>query len=136
MPIRVLLVDDSPEYIRALSRLLSGHVEIQIVGCAFSARDALEKLGQSAVDLVLMDIAMPETNGLQATRAIKARSDPPRVLLLTLYDGDEYRSAAQDACADGLVSKVASDDELLSLICELGAPSPTFAAKGLSENDI
>jgi DNA-binding NarL/FixJ family response regulator len=135
MPIRVLLVDDSPEYIRALSRLLSGHIGIQIAGCAFSARDALKKLSQSPVDLVLMDIAMPQTNGLEATRTIKAQSNPPCVLLLTLYDGEEYRSAARDVCADGLVSKLASDDELLASIYKLGAPSPMLAAEDMSKDD-
>jgi DNA-binding NarL/FixJ family response regulator len=119
MPIRVLLVDDNPEYLGALSRFLSGDPEIRIIDHACSAHDALEKISRSRVDLVLMDIVMPGLNGLEATRRIKAQANAPRVLILTLYDGDEYRSAAQDACADGFVSKVASEDELLPTIYRL-----------------
>ena len=136
MPIRTLLVDDSPEFLRALSRFLSSDPEIQVVDHAFSARDALEKMSQSQVDLVLMDIAMPGTSGLEATRWIKARADAPRVLILTLYDNSEYRAAAQNVCADGFVSKLAGDDELLSLIYTLFALSPTSATEGVPENDV
>ena len=71
-----------------------------------------------------MDIAMPGTNGLEATRWIKAQANAPRVLILTLYDSDEYRTEAKPVCADGFVSKLASDDELLPLIYTLFAQSP------------
>jgi DNA-binding NarL/FixJ family response regulator len=129
MPIRILLVDDSPEFLRALSRLLSNDPEMQIVGQAHSAPDALEKMNQSQVDLVLMDIKMPGTNGLEATRWIKAQANAPRVLILTLYDSNEYRAAATTVCADGFVSKLASDDELLPLIYTLFAASPGTVAE-------
>ena len=131
MSIRTLLVDDSPEFLRALQRLLSNDPEIQVVDLACSAQDALEKVGQSRVDLVLMDIAMPGMNGLEATRRIKAQANAPHVLLLTLYDSKEYRAAAQEVCADGFVSKLASDDELLPLIHTIFAPSPTTTSKGV-----
>jgi len=136
MPIRTLLVDDSPEYLRALSRLLASDPEIEIVGQAASAHDALEKMDQSQVDLVLMDLAMPGTNGLEATRWIKARADAPRVLILTLYDSSEYRTAAQEVCADGFVSKLDSDAKLVSLIHRLFAPSPAMAAKRAPGDDV
>jgi len=119
MPIRILLVDDSPEFLRALSRLLSSSPEIQVVDLAYSAQDAMEKIHRSQVDLVLMDLAMPGTNGLEATRWIKALPDAPLVLILTLYDSEEYRAEADLVCADGFVSKLASDDELLLRIYEL-----------------
>ena len=136
MPIRILLVDDSPEFLRALARFLSSDPEIQIVNHAFSAQDALEKMTQSPVDLVLMDIAMPGTNGLEATRRIKAQANAPRVLILTLYDSDEYRTEANLVCADGFVSKLASDQELLPLIYRLFAVSPERVAKGVAGNEV
>jgi DNA-binding NarL/FixJ family response regulator len=129
MPIRTLLVDDSPEFLRALSRFLSSDPEIQIVDHACSADDALEKINQSPVDLVLMDIVMPGMSGLEATQRIKAQANGPRVLILTLYDSNEYQTAAQDVCADGFVSKLASDDELLPLIHRLFALSPSITTK-------
>jgi len=135
MPIRTLLVDDSPEFLRALSRFLSSDPEIQIIGHAFSAHDALEKMNQSQVDLVLMDLAMPGTNGLEATRLIKARANAPRVLILTLHDSNQHRAAAQEVCADGFVSKLDSDAKLVSVIHTLFAPSPTMADKRASGDD-
>ena len=81
-------------------------------------------MNEGQVDLVLMDIAMPEMNGLEATRWIKAQANAPRVLILTLYDSNEYRAEAKAVCADGFVSKLASDDELLPLIYTLFAKSP------------
>jgi DNA-binding NarL/FixJ family response regulator len=124
MPIRTLLIDDSPEFLRALSRLLSSDPRIEIVGHALSAREALNKMQDRQVDLVLMDIAMPGTSGLEATRWIKAQAGAPRVVILTLYDSSEYRTEAQAVCADGFVSKVACDSELLPLIYALFAQAP------------
>jgi DNA-binding NarL/FixJ family response regulator len=120
----MLLVDDSPEFLRALSRFLSSDPEIQVVGLACSAQDALDKIQRFQVDLVLMDIAMPGKNGLEATRQIKAQPNAPRVLILTLYDSEEYRQEADLACADGFVSKLAGDQELLHSIYKLFAVSP------------
>jgi len=136
MPIRVLLVDDSPEFLRALSRLLSSDPEIQIVDQAHSASDALAKMYQCQVDLVLLDIKMPGTNGLEATRWIKAQADAPRVVMLTLYDSNEYRTEARAACADGFVSKLASDEELLPLIYTLFAIPPGPATEGIPGDGI
>jgi two-component system invasion response regulator UvrY len=136
MPIRTLLVDDSPEFLRALQRLLSSDPEIEVIDHVCSARDALEKVDQSRVELILMDIAMPGMNGLEATRRIKAQANAPRVLLLTLYDSKEYRAAAQDVCADGFVSKLSSDEELLPLIHTIFAPSPATTSKGVLGNDL
>lgn len=131
MPIRILLVDDSPGFLRALSRFLSSDPEIQVVDLAYSAQDALEKIHLSQVDLVVMDIAMPGTNGLAATRCIKAQPNAPLVLILTLYDSEEYRAEADLVQADGFVSKLASDPELLYLIYELFDISPKPAKEHL-----
>jgi len=136
MPIRILLVDDSPDFLKALSRFLASDPEIQVVDHACSAQDALEKIKQSPVDLVLMDIAMPGTNGLEATRLIKAQANAPRVLILTLYDSGEYRAEAQAVCADGFVSKVACDDRLLPLIYTLFPRSPEAVAERTPGNEV
>jgi len=136
MPIRTLLVDDSPAFLRALSRLLSSDPEIEVIDHAGSAQDAMEKINQSPVDLVLMDIAMPGTNGLEATRRIKAQANAPRVLILTLYDSDEYRAEADLVCADGFVSKLESDDELLPLIYRLFALSPGGTTNRAPGNEV
>ena len=118
-PIRVLLVDDNPDFIVALTRFLSSDVQIEIVGHTSSAKEALEKTSYLNPDLVIMDLAMPEMNGLEATRYIKARSGAPQVIILTLHENIEYRYASRSVAADGFVVKSELGVELLPLIHSL-----------------
>ena len=120
--VRTLLVDDSPEFLGAAARFLATDPEIEIVGYALSARKAIEEVARLQPDLVLMDVAMPEMNGFVATRQLKERPNPPRVIVLTLYDNDEYRAQAQSAGADGFVAKSEFGTQLLPLIHTLYQP--------------
>jgi len=104
-PIRVLLVDDSQEFLKAVSRFLAVDPEIDLVGVALAGQDALVLVTGLRPDLVLMDLTMPQMNGLEATRQIKAMPGAPIVIILTGYDTPEYRSAAAAAGADGFVYK-------------------------------
>jgi DNA-binding NarL/FixJ family response regulator len=114
--VRTLLVDDSPEFLGAAARFLATDPQIEIVGHALSARKAIEEVTRLQPDLVLMDVAMPEMNGFVATRHIKERPNPPRIIVLTLYDNDEYRAQARAAGADGFVAKSEFGTQLLPLI--------------------
>jgi DNA-binding NarL/FixJ family response regulator len=114
--VRTLLVDDSPEFLGAAARFLAADPQIEIVGSALSARQAIEEAARLRPDLVLMDIAMPEMNGFAATRHIKEQPNPPRIIVLTLYDNDEYRAQAQAVGADGFVAKSEFGTQLLPLI--------------------
>jgi DNA-binding NarL/FixJ family response regulator len=124
MSVRVLLVDDSSEFLQSAARFLTIDPQVEIVGCALSVPEALQQVDRLHPDLVLMDLAMPGTNGLEATRRIKAELGAPRVIILTLYDFAEYRAEAQAACADGFVAKSALDVELPGLIRSLFAGPP------------
>ncbi len=117
--IRILLVDDSVEFLESVTRFLSVDPHIVIAGCAFSGQEALERAEELAPDLVLMDLAMPGIDGLEATRRIKARDLAPYVIIVTLYDDPEYRVAAQEVGADGLVSKSELGTQLRPLIQHL-----------------
>ncbi len=114
--VRTLLVDDSPEFLGAAARFLATDPQVEIVGRVLSARDAIEAVTRLRPDLVLMDVAMPDMNGFAATRQIKERPNPPRVIVLTLYDNDEYRAQAHAAGADGFVAKSEFGTQLLPLI--------------------
>ncbi|MBI3876799.1 MAG: response regulator transcription factor, partial [Verrucomicrobia bacterium] len=78
-----------------------------------SGREAIEKIGEWEPDLVLMDIAMPGMNGIQAAEVIKARPSPPRVILYSFNDTPEYRTASRDVGADGFVSKTEFWNDLM-----------------------
>ena len=117
--IRVLLVDDSPEFLKLATQFLATVQEIDPVGVALTGQDALVLAVGLQPDLILMDLVMPEMNGLDATRQIKAMPDPPIVIVLTGHDTSEYRSAAATAGADGFVYKPELFTELPSLVRRL-----------------
>jgi DNA-binding NarL/FixJ family response regulator len=87
-------VDDSPEFLELVARCLAVAPHIEIVGRTRSGREALEQVARLQPDLVLMDLAMPGMNGLEATQRIKAQPGAPRVVMLTMYDDPAYRAAA------------------------------------------
>lgn len=115
-PLRILLVDDSPEFLAAASHFLSLEPWLQVVGLARSGAEAIEQTGRLNPDVVLLDLRMPGMNGLEATRRLKALAHPPRVVILTLHDEPEYRAALTAARADGFVYKGHLETELFPLL--------------------
>src|SRR3954464_1790918 len=104
MRIRVLIADDQ-SLVRAGFRLvLENHPDLEVVGEAANGNQAVHSAGRLAPDVVLMDIRMPELDGLAATREITARQ-AARVLVLTTYDLDEYVYDALQAGASGFLLK-------------------------------
>ncbi len=122
---RILLVDNSPDFLRSAARFLNDDSQVLIVGQAESGHDALNQIAQLHPDLVLMDISMPHMNGLEATRLIKARTDAPRVVVLTNYDTVDYRAAATAAGADGFIAKSEFSTQIFPMIYELLDPVMT-----------
>jgi DNA-binding NarL/FixJ family response regulator len=120
-PIRVLLVDDSAEFLESAARFLATDPALSIVGRALSGAEALEQIELLRPDLVLVDLMMPEMNGLELTDQLKARSDSPRVIIVTLYGMAEYAAACATALADGWVTKSTFGVQLLPLVHSLFA---------------
>lgn len=118
-PIRVLLVDDNVEFLESAAHFLAATTETVVIGCARSGREAIRRLDELHPDLILMDLVMPGMDGLEATRCIKARPAAPRVVILTLFNGAEYRTAVLDAHADGVLAKSEFGSRLLPLIHNL-----------------
>ena len=114
--IRTLLVDDSRQFIESAKQFLGGHQWFEIVGEAYSGREALARVAELRPDLALMDLRMPGLNGLEAARQIKARPDAPRIIITTLYDHPEYRAAALAAHADGFIAKSELGTLLLAMV--------------------
>jgi DNA-binding NarL/FixJ family response regulator len=112
MTIRVLIADDQMMVREGFSVLLGAMPDIEVVGEAVNGRDAVERVRELAPDVVLMDIRMPEMNGIEATREIVAADSAAKVLVLTTFDLDEYVYQALRAGASGFLLKDASARQL------------------------
>lgn len=130
-PIRVVIVDDSLPFRTSLTTLLAQHAEVQVVGDAASAEEALPLIAQLQPDLLLIDAVLPSLSGFDLTRRLKAASALPRVIILTLSSLNGYRSAAFAAGADDFLVKDAVVADLLPAIRRLYAPASP-GAPGLS----
>jgi DNA-binding NarL/FixJ family response regulator len=113
---RILLVDNSPTLLRAVEALLTASAGIHVIGSARSGYEALERVREMEPDLVLMDLAMPGMDGLEATRRLAVLPRPPRVIIMTAHVDQEYRQAAAEVGADGFLVKADLGTHLLPLI--------------------
>ncbi len=114
--IKILLVDDHDIVRAGLEAILSAEPDFQIVGVARSGQEALALLEKTAPDVVLMDITMPDMDGLEATRRIKMSCEQVKVLALTIHEGQDYFFAMLQAGASGYVPKRAASEDLISAI--------------------
>ena len=117
-PIRVLVVDDQDLVRGGFKAILGTYEGIEIVGEARNGADAVQEAQRLRPDVVLMDIRMPEMNGIEATRAITGNPllAKTRVLVLTTFDVDEYVYDALGAGASGFLLKDADPDEIVAAI--------------------
>jgi DNA-binding NarL/FixJ family response regulator len=118
--IRVLLVDDQALVRAGFRMILDAEPEIDVVGEAADGRDAIDQVRSLRPDVVLMDIRMPELDGLEAARRILAADvaggEPPRILMLTTFDRDEYVYEALRAGASGFLLKDTPPEQLVAAI--------------------
>ncbi len=117
--IRVLLVDDSRHFAQQATQFLLLQRQIHLVGWALCGQDALNLVARTQLDVVLMDVRLPDINGLDLTAQIKARPGAPIVIIVTLYDAPQYRAAAKAAYADGFLAKADIGVYLVPLIYQL-----------------
>lgn len=115
-PIRILLVDDHTLFRRGLRQLLTTAENLLVVGEAASGAEALALAGELAPDVVLMDIAMPDLDGIAAAQALRERWPNLRVVMLTMYDATTHGEAARNAGAVGYVVKSSQPEELFQAI--------------------
>ncbi|HEU5426928.1 MAG TPA: response regulator transcription factor [Actinocrinis sp.] len=159
MSIRVVLVDDQPLLIVGLRMVIADTPDLDVVGEAGNGRDAVHLIGTLRPDVVVMDIRMPGIDGIEATRLATAGPHPPKVLVLTTFDDDEYVYGALRAGASGFLLKnmaledilgairiVASGDALIApsvtrrLIADFAGragpePSPPKCIEGITERE-
>jgi DNA-binding NarL/FixJ family response regulator len=116
MTIRVLVADDQSMVRAGFRMLLSGEEDIEVVAEASNGHEAVDKAARFDPTVVLMDIRMPELDGLQATRRILAADYAARILILTTFDLDEYVYEALRAGASGFVLKDDPPEQLLAAV--------------------
>ena len=116
MSIRVLVADDQSMIRAGFRMLLANEPDIEVVAEASNGLDAIAQVARFHPTVVLMDIRMPELDGLQATRRILAADDTARILILTTFDLDEYVYEALRAGASGFVLKDDPPEQLLAAI--------------------
>jgi DNA-binding NarL/FixJ family response regulator len=116
MSVRVLVADDQSMVRAGFRMLLAGEPDIEVVAEASNGLEAVDKAARFRPTVVLMDIRMPELDGLEATRQILAADDAARILILTTFDLDEYVYEALRAGASGFVLKDDPPEQLLAAI--------------------
>ena len=123
--LKVLLVDDHAGFIAAAVRHLRRLPWLNLVGTAGNGIEAIAQCEMLRPDVVLMDLAMPEMGGLQATRLIKAQDAPPYIVIASHFDDGEHREHALRAGADAFVSKLAYIHDVVPLLEKLAADTET-----------
>jgi DNA-binding NarL/FixJ family response regulator len=120
-PVRVLLVDDDDLMRAGLRAVLSSDARVEVVGEAGNGRAAVERVRALRPDLVLMDVRMPDLDGIAATREVIAASPEVKVVILTTFEQDDYIFGALNAGASGFLLKRSGPEELLAAIQTVAA---------------
>jgi DNA-binding NarL/FixJ family response regulator len=118
---RVLIADDDDLLRAGLVELLAADPQIHVVGQAATGRQAIEQVRRLAPDVVLMDVRMPDLDGIAATRALAQATPGVRVLILTTFEQDDYIFGALRAGASGFLLKRARPEELLAAVHTIAA---------------
>ena len=135
MTIRVLVADDQSMVRAGFRMLLSGEPDIEVVAEASNGLEAVDKAARFRPTVVLMDIRMPELDGLEATRRILAADETARILILTTFDLDEYVYEALRAGASGFVLKDDPPEQLIAAIRTVAARRRAALARGHEARD-
>ena len=126
-PVSVLIVDDDPLVRSGLALILGGAKSLQVVAQAANGRDGLAAIAEHRPDVVLMDIRMPVMDGIEATAALVADEDPPKVIVLTTFDADDYVLRALAAGASGFLLKDTAPAEIVSAVHKVAAGEPMLS---------
>ncbi len=113
---RTLIVDDDASFRRRVKEVLASESNIEVVGEASDGQEAIRKARELKPDLVLIDVRMPGMNGISATRQLKDEMPALKVIMLTIFDLQEYRDAAMSGGANGYVIKKSLITELVPTI--------------------
>jgi DNA-binding NarL/FixJ family response regulator len=126
-PITLVIVDDDPLVRSGLDLILGGAKSIEVVAQAANGREGLAAIAEHRPDVVLMDIRMPVMDGIEATAAAGARPDPPKVIVLTTFDADDYVLRALAAGASGFLLKDTAPEDIVDAVHKVAAGEPMLS---------
>ncbi|MDF2710363.1 response regulator transcription factor [Nonomuraea muscovyensis] len=126
-PIRVLIVDDDALVRAGLAMILGGTADFSVVGEAADGADVVAAVDACAPEVVLMDIRMPRMDGLAATELLRARPNPPEIIVLTTFDADDYVLRALRGGASGFLLKDTRPADIRQAIIRVAAGEPILS---------
>jgi len=126
-PIRLIIVDDDPLVRSGLAMILGGTPTLAVVGQAANGKAGLVAVDEHDPDVVLIDIRMPVMDGIEATTALLGREKPPKVIVLTTFDADDYVMRALAAGASGFLLKDTAPEDIVSAIHKVAAGEPMLS---------
>ncbi len=115
-PVKILIVDDHTVVRAGLRQIISEAADMQVVAEAASAKEALEKVASQEFELVLLDVSLPDKNGLEVLKQIKGAYPMIRVLLLSMHAEDQYGIRALKAGAAGYLTKESAPEQLIAAL--------------------
>jgi DNA-binding NarL/FixJ family response regulator len=128
-PARVLLADDHALVRRGVRLILDQEPDLEVVAEAADGAEAVQLLRDITVDLAILDVAMPRMTGLQAAREISRRADPPKILMLSMHDNEQYFFESLRVGACGYVLKSVADRDLVDA-CRAALRGESFLYPG------
>ena len=126
-PLRILIAEDHPLFRKGMMSLLASVPDFEVVGETTTGEEAVVRAAQLQPDVMLMDLQMPEVNGIEATRRILQKSPSIRVLVVTLFEDDDSVFMALRAGARGYVLKDADEEEMVLSIRAVGKGEAIFS---------
>ena len=130
--ITIAIADDQELVRSGIRMILEGEPDMQVAGEAASGQQAFELVQRVPVDVLLMDVRMPDEDGIAATRRILAQPDPPRVLMLTTFDLDEYVYDALSAGASGFLLKDMPGEDIVTAVRQAARGSDSLLAPAVT----
>ncbi len=118
-PIRILLADDHPSLRAGLASILASQPDFTVVAEAGTGREVLEKLTDHPADVIIVDLRMPDGDGIQTIQALIKRDPAAKVMVLTTYDNEEDIFAALEAGARGYLLKDTTKEEIITAVREI-----------------
>lgn len=128
-PARILLADDHALVRRGLRMILDSQPDLTVVAEAGDGVQAVQRVREQHLDLVILDVAMPRMTGLQAAHEISRRHDPPKLLMLSMHDNEQYFFESLRAGASGYVLKSVADRDLVAA-CRAALRGESFLYPG------